>query len=60
MEAYVLIYREKYEGDILLGVYTSLDKAREAQEKSKNVGNVIILGVEQDQDPIYDVGAIRR
>ena len=59
MEAYVLIYREKYEGDTLLGVYTTLDKAKEAQEKSKNLDNTVILGVQQNQDPIFDVGAIR-
>jgi hypothetical protein len=59
MEAYVLIYREKYEGDTLLGVYTTLDKAKEAKEKARNVGHVVILGVDQDEDPIFDVGAIR-
>lgn len=59
MEVYVLIYREKYEGDTLLGVYTTLDKAKEAKEKAKNLGNTVILGVQQDQEPIFDVGAIR-
>ena len=40
-------------------VMTGSMPIKEAKEKARNVGHVVILGVDQDEDPIFDVGAIR-
>lgn len=60
-KAYILVHREPYEGDTIYGVYSTLEKAQEAElqvTSSCNADNYLepidkylVLEVEMDQSP---------